>query len=66
MPKKEKEKRHKCSHCGRVRSQKYLSQLTFTNSTGITTFLKTKFGFFIWCCVDSTPCKIGMKRFFKS
>ena len=44
---KKKQKRHKCSICGKVRNEIYMSELGY----------KTSYGNDCWSCVDNSFCQ---------
>jgi hypothetical protein len=46
-------RRHKCSICGRVRFEKYLSKIeSYSGHTAI-----TRYGNMCWACVDNPDCR---------
>ena len=50
--------RHKCSHCGRVRYEKFMKPLMRGYRRGqFDSHVKTRYGNGVWYCWDRNQCK---------
>jgi hypothetical protein len=56
--KKEQDKRHKCSICGKVRFEKFMVQIIFNNGF----IMETRYGHQCWCC-NNQKCKESTRYF---
>jgi len=60
--KKEVEKRHKCSICGKVRFEKFMKKICYSFNGDVV--ITTRYGNACWFCSDKKSCVEGAKNFF--